>query len=313
MLSAPIEVYALALVPALLWGFGPVLSKRGMSLGGDPLQASLVVVAVDSALYWAALLALYVLDLVPSLTPGRAAGDGLFPGLTPSTLALFLVAGLVGTALGRIAVFAGIERVGASVNSAAISTRPLFATALAVLFLGEALSPLTAGGVVVLVGGLVVLALAEGGDVEGWAPRDLLFPLAAAAAFAVGNVLRRYGFETTATTPLEAVALNETAALVLLGGYALARNRGDVFRMPRRTYAYFAGSGTLTAVALLSLFAAFRHPAGRVVIVDPLAATAPLFTAVFAYVLLDDLERVTRGVVAGAVLVVVGAALVTVG
>lgn len=311
--SAPLEVYTLALVPALLWGFGPIFSKRGMSAGGGPLQAALVVVAVDSALYWLGLVALYVFDLVPSLTPGRAAGAGLFPGLTPSTLALFVVAGFVGTALGRIAVFAGVDRVGASVNSAAISTRPLFATVLAVLFLGEALSLLTASGVLVLVGGLVVLALAKGGDIEGWEPRDLLFPVSAAGFFAVGNVLRRYGFETTATTPLEAVALNETAALVVLGGYALARSRVDIFRMPRRTYAYFAASGTLTAVALVSLFAAFRHPAGRVVIVDPIAATAPLFTAVFAYVLLEDLERVTRGVVAGAVLVVVGAVLVTIG
>ncbi|MFB6171698.1 MAG: EamA family transporter [Haloarculaceae archaeon] len=313
MLSAPVEVYALAMVPALLWGLAPVFSKRGMSAGGGPLQAALVVVAVDSTLYWLALVALYVLNLLPSLTPDRAAGAGLFPGLTLGTLALFVVAGFIGTALGRIAVFAGVDRVGASVNSAAISTRPLFATLLAVLFLGEAPSLLTAAGVVVLVGGLVVLALAKGGDIEGWEPRDLLLPVSAAAMFAVGNVLRRYGFETTATTSLEAVALNETAALVALTGYAVVRGRTDLLEMPRRTYGYFAVSGTLTAVALVSLFAAFRHPAGRVVVVDPLAATAPLFTAVFAYFLLGDLERVTRGVVAGAVFVVAGAALVTIG
>jgi drug/metabolite transporter (DMT)-like permease len=42
-------------------------------------------------------------------------------------------------------------------------------------------------------------------------------------------------------------------------------------------------------------------------------ATAPLFTAVFAAVFLKDLERVTRGVVAGGLLVVVGVALVTLG
>lgn len=311
--SAPLEVYALALVPAVLWGFAPVFSKRGMSAGGEPLQAALVVVTVDSLLYWLALVALYVLDLAPSLTPGRSAGASLFPGLTLSTLALFLIAGLIGTALGRIAVFAGVDRVGASVNSAAISTRPLFATVLAVAFLGEALSLLTGAGILILVGGLVVLALAKGGDIEGWRPHDLVFPVGAAGFFAVGNVLRRYGFQTTATTPLEAVALNETAALIALGGYALARGRVDVFKMPRRTYGYFAASGTLTAVALVSLFGALGHPKGRVVVVDPLAATAPLFTAVFAYFLLDDLERVTRGVVAGAALVVVGAALVTIG
>jgi drug/metabolite transporter (DMT)-like permease len=48
-----------------------------------------------------------------------------------------------------------------------------------------------------------------------------------------------------------------------------------------------------------------------VAIVESLASTAPLFTTVFAYFLLRDLERVTRGIVVGAVLVAAGVALVT--
>ena len=109
-------------------------------------------------------------------------------------------------------------------------------------------------------------------------------------------------------TLLKAVALNELGALVALAAYAGVAGRGDVLSAPRRTYAYFAGSGALTAVALLSLFAALQ--VGRVVVVDPLAATAPLFTAAFAAVLLRDLERVTLRLVAGAVLIVVGVVLV---
>lgn len=296
LLSAPPEVYLLALVPAVLWGLSPVFSKRGMSAGGNALQASLVVVVVDGLLYWTVLLALQGLDLFANLTPGA--------------LATFVLAGLVGTSLGRIAVFAGVERVGASVNSAAISTRPLFATALAVGFLGEPVTLTTGVGVVVIVAGLLVLASARGGDLSGWDRRELLFPVGAAAFFAVGNVLRRFGLQTTATGPLEAVAINETAALVGLAAFALAGREPGVVRAPGRTYGYFAASGTLTAVALLSLFAAFAHPEGRIAVVDPIAATAPLFTAVFAAALLADVERVTRDVVAGAALIVVGVALV---
>jgi len=299
-LAAPPVVYALALVPALLWGFSPVLSKRGMAAGGSSLQASLVVVLVDSMLY---LVALAVLQ-----------GGDAFAGLTAETFGVFLLAGVFGTALGRLATFAGVDRVGASVNSAGISARPLFATVLAVLFLGEAAALSTAVGVVVLVVGLGVLALAKGGDISGWEPYELLFPLAAAGCFAVGNVLRRYGLTSSSVTSLEAVALNELAALVVLFGYAVARGRvGEVRNAPTATWGYFAGSGTITAVALLSLFAAFGHPEGTVAVVDPLAATAPLFTTVFAFFLLGDLERVTRGVVVGAALVVLGVALVTSG
>lgn len=299
-LAAPPVVYALAMVPAVLWGFSPVLSKRGMAAGGTSLQASLTVVLVDSVLYLVALLALQGFDL--------------FAGLTPATLGLFVLAGVVGTALGRLATFTGVDRVGASVNSAGISARPLFATTLAVFFLGESASLSTLVGIVLLVAGLALLALGKGGDIGGWEPYELAFPVVAAVLFAVGNVLRRHGLTTADVTALEAVAINEAAALAVLAGYAFARGRvGDLRAAPAETWKYFVGSGTITAFALLSLFAAFRHPEGTVAVVDPLAATAPLFTTVFAYVLLDDLERVTRGVVVGAALIVLGVALVTSG
>ncbi|WP_433625780.1 EamA family transporter [Halomicrococcus sp. NG-SE-24] len=296
-MAVPLAVYALSLVPAVLWGFEPVVSKRGMDAGGSALQASLVVVVVDSGLYWLALLALRGTDPLASLSP--------------AAVTVFFVAGLVGTALGRLATFTGVHRVGASINSAGISARPLFATALAFAWLGEPVSLATAAGIVVLVAGLVVLALAKGGDIGGWRPRELLFPLSAAAAFAVGNVVRRYGLETSPATALQAVALNETAALVALAGYAAVRGRWDVLTAPRGTYARFTVSGLLTAVALLSLFAALALPAGRIAVVDPLTGTAPLFTTLFAYFLLRDIERVTYGVVAGAALVVVGAGMIT--
>lgn len=304
-LSAPSLVYALAILPALLWGAEPVLARRGMDDGGSTLQASVVVVVVDSGLYW---LALAALALLGTTEP--------FSAITPLAAGIFVAAGVVGTALGRLAVFAGIRRVGASVNSAAISARPLFATVLAVSLLGEPVSAVTAAGIVVLVGGLFVLSLSRGGDVEGWHRRDLAFPVLAAVFFAVGNVARRYGLELTPTTALEAVALNETAALVALLAYALASDgdgREALLSAPRRSYVYFAGSGVLTAVALLSLFAALAHPEGRIAIVDPLVATAPLFTLLFASLFLRRVERVTAGVVAGAGLVVVGAVLVTIG
>ena len=297
VLGPETTVYALALLPAVLWGFAPVLDKRGMSLEGTALQAALTVVVVD--------LSLFVLALVVFR------GPALLVGVDPAVAGLFLFAGATGTALGRLAIFVGVDRVGASINSAVVSARPLFGTALAFGLLGEPVSPDTAIGVVVLVVGLAVLSLAKGGDVAGWQPRDLLYPLAAGALFAFGNVLRRFGLGTGGADVLQAVALNEAGALLVFLGYAAVRGTGGFRSADRRSYGYFAASGGITAVALLSLFGALALPAGRVAIVESLTSTAPLFTAVFAYLLLRDLERVTPGIVAGAVLVVVGAAFVT--
>ncbi|MFC7134733.1 MULTISPECIES: DMT family transporter [Salinibaculum] len=290
-------VYLLALVPAVIWGFTPVLDKRGMSLDGTALQASLVVVVVDLSLFLVALFALH--------------GADFLAGIDPAVAGLFLFAGATGTALGRLAVFVGVDRVGASINSAVVSARPLFATVFAFGLLGEPVSVETGAGIVVLVAGLVMLSLAKGGDISGWSPRDLLFPLASGALFAFGNVLRRFGLGTGEADVLQAVALNEAGALLVFLGYAAVRGTAGFRSADRRSYGYFAASGALTAVALLSVFAALALPAGRVAIVESLGSTAPLFTTLFAYFLLRDLERVTRGIVVGAVLVVVGVTLVT--
>lgn len=300
-LSAPPLVYALALAPALLWGFGPILDKRAMSEGGGPLQATLVVLFVDILLFGLALVGFWLVD-----------GRTPLVDLPAWVIGLFVLGGLFGTAVGRLATFAGVRLLGASVNTAAISARPLFATAFAVALLGEAPTLLTLLGVVVLVGGLLLLTAGRGGDLRGWEPTYLVYPLLAAGAFGIGNVIRRYGLTATDATVLEALFLNELTALVVLGGFALVRRRDRLTGAPRRTYGLFAASGAITAVALFSMFAALAHPAGRVVIVDPLTATAPLFTTVFSYFLLRDLERVTPTVVGGAALIVVGAALVTV-
>lgn len=289
-------VYLFALLPAVLWGFTPILSKRGMAGGGSSLQASLVVVTVDTSLYVIVLLA--------------TRGTAVFVDLPMEAIALFVAAGVVGTALGRLAIFTGIDRVGAAVNTAAVSIRPLFATLLAFVVLGEGVGPTVALGILVIVAGLLVLTISEGGDITGWATKDLVFPLAAALFFAIGNVARRFGLVTFPDVRLlEAVALNEFGSMVALAGFAIVAGRRDVLRAPPRTYAYFSGSGTLTAVALLSLFAALQ--AGKVAIVDPLSATAPLFATIFAAVLLRDVERVTRGVVAGATLIAVGVVVIT--
>jgi drug/metabolite transporter (DMT)-like permease len=298
MTSATLEVVALALVPAILWGLTPIFDKRGMAAGGGSVQASLVVVLVDSSIYWVVIALFYRRDA--------------FAGLSLEAVAVFVFAGVIGTALGRIAIFVGVDRVGASLNSAVLSARPLYATIVAFVVLGEPVGPVTAAGVVVLVAGLALLAVSRGGDLAGWNPRDLLWPIAAAATFAVANVARRYGLLGSPISALEAVAINETAGLIALVAYVLARGRTDVLSMPRETYLYFAGSGLLNTVAMLALMVALGLEGGRIAIVDPLVATAPFFTIVLAAVLLRDLERVTAGVVAGATLIVVGAAMITI-
>lgn len=290
--------YLLAILPSLLWGFSPVISKRGLSDGGDYLQASFVLVIVCGTVYWTVLLATH--------SPFH-----LFNDFSPWTMGIFFLGGIVGTAIGRLTAFSGVEKVGASLANTIISTRPLFSGALAILFLREAVTWKMGLGIILVVIGLMTLSRSRGGDLSGWETRDLIFPLGAALAFGGGNVLRRYGLIMSDVSALEAVALNEVGALFALIPFVLFVRSEQVFSASKKSWGLFVIHGLITSAALISMFEALRL--GPVVIVDPFASLAPLFTVFFSHLFLKDLETVTRGIVLGAVVVFLGVVLISIG
>lgn len=290
-----------ALLAAVLWGAAPVLTKRGLNRGAEPQQALVYALAADALVVWVA--------LFWTRGPGVVAS---IARLDPLVLGAFTATGVLGTAIGRLVGLVGLDRLGASVYSAALSTRPLFATALGVTVLGEHLTPALFLGVLVLVAGLVILERARehGGGERGLVRRrDLVLPVAAAALYAVSRVVRRAALDTWDVGTLEAVAVNELAGLLVLTAILTAYFGRGLFDVPRSSIPPLVGSGVFIAAGMVAVFTALAAPTGHVVLVDPLVATLPLFTVACAAVGLDT-ERVTRGVVFGAALVVVGAAIV---
>jgi DME family drug/metabolite transporter len=294
-MGAVSTVHLFALAAALLWGISPVFTKRGIVRGGTSFHGSLTVVTAGAGCY-----------LVGLAIRGNL--EGLLT-LSPLAVLLFVLSGVIGASV-WLGFFAGVDRVGASIATAGFSTHPLFAAVIALVALGESLSPLTAGGVVILVAGLVLVASSNGGDRSGWTLRDLVFPLSAAAAYAVSNVIRRHGLTATPATPLEAITINVVASLVVLLGYALV-TRERQRRPSAASVRAFVASGLLSAVALLSLFEAFAR--GSVAVVSALSGLSTVVTTAVTAVFLADVERITRAVVTGACLVVCGTALITVG
>lgn len=291
-----LDVVGLALLSAAAWGAADPVSKLGMDRGGTPFQVSLVVVTVSMLAYW--------LGLLVRATP--LADAPLW------VIGLFVVTGVFATAIARVLSFNGVQRLGASVNSAGMNTRPVWASLFAVTFLGERITLQMGLGIVVVVLGLILIALSEGGDLTGWKTSGLLFPLTAAVIFGGGNVARRFGLVNTDVSPLFAVAINETAGLVgllVILGLWYRRDPRDVLDAPRASYVFFAGSGLLNATALLALFEALGR--GPVVVVDPLSSPTSIFAIAFTFLFLRKIERVTRWLWLGALLVVAGVILIT--
>lgn len=290
------EFVVFAFVAAAFFGLEPVLTKRGLAAGGTWLQSTLILLGVRMVLFWGALFAV-------------AGVGGALAGVTWLAVALFAVASLIATALGRPAMYVGIDRVGSTVTNAFVNARPLVSVVLGVVILGEHLTLSITAGVIALVAGLVAVTLSRGGDIAGWSLIDLIFPLVTALAYSSGNVIRRFGFTSTSTTVFQAVAVGETITFVALAAYAYGGYSEPVWTAGRDVYGYFLGGTTLASLGFLAMFAALEG--GPVSVVDPVIAAAPLLTVGFAAVLLRDVERVTARLVAGVVLVVVGIVLVT--
>ncbi|HYB44104.1 MAG TPA: DMT family transporter, partial [Candidatus Methylomirabilis sp.] len=129
----PITAYALALVAAFLSAAATILIRQGLR-SGAAYTGFWINLAVGTIGLWAGVL----------LTGG--------PGhVSVLGVALFVLAGLVGTAGGRLLRFVSIERVGASVSAAMFNLNPLISSGLAILLLGERVTlPVIAGTVIIV-------------------------------------------------------------------------------------------------------------------------------------------------------------------
>lgn len=292
-----IDVFALAFAAALFFSLNIVVAKRGMVEGGSSVLATIVIVSTSAVLFWVWLLA-------RSTSP--------FATVSTADILIFVAGGALGTGLGRLSLYVGADHVGASVNNAVANTRPAFASVFAVFFLGELVRTPTVVGILLLTVGVVTVSLSRGGDITGWKKRELSYPLVAAVATGAGNVIRRFGLETTSITSIEAVVINESVAFVVILSFVFAQHGSQTrsfLTETREIYGIFVAAGVLEGLGVLSLFLALQR--GPVTIVDPLSSTTAVLAVVLSYWLLPDVERITRMLVVGALLVFVGVVFIT--
>lgn len=290
---SPVALVA-AFVAAAFFGAEGVVGKRGIEAGGNPFVVSVTVATLSLVIFGIG----SILFSEMTVLAGQPFVD----------VVVFFVAGIFGSGFGVLMVYQGVDRVGASVNTAVINGRPLIVAMLGFVVLSETLTLVTIAGILVLVLGLVLVSLSRGGDVRGWDTVDLLFPVAAATMFAVGGVLRRYGLTRTEIPLVEGIAVNALGGLLVLGGYVFLFRRDALYAATRRSYLWSVATGCCTATGLLGMFLALELE--RVAIVESIVATAPLMSLLLTAFFLRDVERVTRRITAGALLVVIGAILI---
>ena len=222
---------------------------------------------------------------------------------------------------GRTQNFLAANLIGASRSSLFIASQAPFAAIFAVAFTGETIHPLVALGTAGVVGGLL---FSTGESIMvGWRTDKVfilgyLMALAAGASYGATNVMAKQVIEIY-DSPLMVTAFSMLIGLFVLAplvGASAART--GVLRAGHRSLGktfhslrFVAMAGLASGIAVNALYFAVQK--ADVVVISPIVASSPLVTLLLAHIFLARLETVTRKLVAGTLMAVLGVVLVVVG
>jgi drug/metabolite transporter (DMT)-like permease len=276
-----------------------------------------------------------VAGLVVLLVAVSVAGAPLLPGWNSATLAL-VASGLVAGLLGRMFALSGAHRLGPAVSGTVqAGTYATSASVLAVLLLHQHVSVSRAFGIAATLIGLYVAVAARAAPDGTLGPSDsvghrsalldmpqaLLVPAMAGLCYGFAEQLRAYGVGSI--LPPVTSALTVAASTTVLWGLLLLWRAGASWGRARplggalsavggppaglgmaRLFACIAG---LTYVgAILALLAGLQ--VGDVAQVSPVAATQPLWLVLISGLIAHERKRLDGRLLAGATIVVIGAA-----
>jgi drug/metabolite transporter (DMT)-like permease len=260
---------SMALGTALVWSTAVLLLRGGVAVG--PFQTNLFKNAVGSVLI--------------ALTLAFTGWDALL-AISADDVAMLVVSGVLGIAIGDILFLAALERLGASWMAIIDCAYAPTVVVIAVLWLGEPVGPTFALGATLVAGGLLVASWRRGVDEP--VTSGILLGLASIVVVAVGVVIAKPALGRSGLVAATAVRL--FAGLLGQVVVQLPSERG------RRAFAVFANPlawRTLLPAAVLGTWLSMILWLGGIKYIEASTAavlnqTATIFTLLGArFVLLE--------------------------
>lgn len=231
-------------------------------------------------------------------------------GLTLWSFIAFVGAGLIGSFFGRIVYFEGTKRVGASRTVPITRGNMLVSALLAIFFLGETITSGHLIGMLTLAAGVVIISreIETENKERNFVNRfNLLFPLTAMISFGVWAFLSKIGL-SNGTPPSAGLMVNFSATYLAIIVYMVLKGENPLrsFKVKERNSYVLAGIFGSLSFGLLYL----AFSVSPVVVVMPFRSLSPLFVLILSYFFIRRLENLTKVLVLGSVLVVLGAIMI---
>jgi drug/metabolite transporter (DMT)-like permease len=285
---SPVAVL-LGAAAAISFGALAVAIRVALAPGLDPDAATLVTTTVACAVCVATAAVLGQWNDVPW-------GD-VWP---------FVLAGTFAPGITQILFTRSIGLIGPSRTTILVGTSPALSVAIAIVFLNEPVEAALIAGTLLVVSGGTMLTWERGGF-RGMLTLGVVFAVAAAVLFGVRDNVVRWAERGSDVPGVVAAACSLATAIVVIAAIVLAR--GNAVARTQAVARPFVLPGLIYGLAYVFLLTAFDH--GRVTVVAPLYGTESLWAVVFSAIVLGRVEAVGARLVAAAVLVVAGGALIS--
>ena len=277
----------LALAAALLFALGHQLSRLALR-HVDSQTAVLWQIGVSVSLYWLA--APFYMEAWYWTAP-----------VLPLLVLLGCFRPLVSANLGM----AGTRILGPTISATVSGTAPLFGVALGVLLLAETLTWEIALGSVGIVAGVVLISW-RGRASRAWPLVALLLPIGAALVRSLSHAFSKIALEVIPSPFFVALVAYSVSFVLALANQART-GRSGLAPFASGGVKLLLATGACFGTAVLVLNTALLH--GRLIVVAPIVACAPLFTLLLGAVVFRE-EAITRRVVISVLIVVPSVVLI---